>query len=60
MDLIRQIWTESGIYQISGGQISMLAVCLLLLYLGIVKKFEPLFWLRSGSAAFSAISLAPA
>jgi len=48
MDLIRQIWTESGIYQISGGQISMLAVCLLLLYLGIVKKFEPLLLVTIG------------
>ncbi len=48
MDLIRQIWTESGIYQISGGQIAMLVVCLLLLYLGIVKKFEPLLLVTIG------------
>ena len=48
MDLIQQIWTESGIYQISGGQIAMLAVCLLLLYLGIVKKFEPLLLVTIG------------
>lgn len=48
MDLIDQIWTGSGIYQISGGQIAMLAVCLLLLYLGIVKKFEPLLLVTIG------------
>ncbi len=48
MDLINQIWTGSGIYQISGGQIAMLAVCLLLLYLGIVKKFEPLLLVTIG------------
>ena len=48
MDLIRQIWTESGIYQISGSQIAMLVVCLLLLYLGIVKKFEPLLLVTIG------------
>lgn len=48
MDLIRQIWIESGIYQISGGQVAMLAVCLLLLYLGIVKKFEPLLLVTIG------------
>jgi oxaloacetate decarboxylase beta subunit len=48
MDLIRQIWTESGIYQISGGQIVMILVCLLLLYLGIVKKFEPLLLVTIG------------
>jgi len=48
MDLIRQIWTESGIYQISSGQVTMIAVCLLLLYLGIVKKFEPLLLVTIG------------
>jgi sodium ion-translocating decarboxylase beta subunit len=48
MDLIRQIWIESGIYQITGGQVAMLAVCLLLLYLGIVKKFEPLLLVTIG------------
>jgi len=48
MDLVRQIWIESGIYQISGGQITMIAVCLLLLYLGIVKKFEPLLLVTIG------------
>ncbi|MCP5091467.1 MAG: sodium ion-translocating decarboxylase subunit beta [Gammaproteobacteria bacterium] len=48
MELIEQIWTGSGIYQINGGQIAMLAVCLLLLYLGIVKKFEPLLLVTIG------------
>ena len=48
MDLIRQIWIESGIYQITGGQIAMIIVCLLLLYLGIVKKFEPLLLVTIG------------
>jgi len=48
MDLIRQIWVESGIYQINGGQIAMIVVCLLLLYLGIVKKFEPLLLVTIG------------
>ena len=48
MDLIRQIWIESGIYQITGGQIAMIIVCLLLLYLGIIKKFEPLLLVTIG------------
>jgi oxaloacetate decarboxylase beta subunit len=48
MELIQQIWTGSGIYQISAGQLSMLVVCLLLLYLGIVKKFEPLLLVTIG------------
>ena len=48
MDLIRQIWIESGIYQIAAGQVAMIVVCLLLLYLGIVKKFEPLLLVTIG------------
>ena len=48
MDLIEQIWTNSGIYQISGGQLAMLGICLVLLYLGIVKKFEPLLLVTIG------------
>ena len=48
MDLIRQIWIESGIYQITPGQVAMIVVCLLLLYLGIAKKFEPLLLVTIG------------
>ncbi len=48
MDLIRQIWVESGLYQITAGQAIMLGICLLLLYLGIVKKFEPLLLVTIG------------
>jgi oxaloacetate decarboxylase beta subunit len=48
MEMIEQIWTGSGLYQISGGQIAMIGVCLGLLYLGIVKKFEPLLLVTIG------------
>lgn len=48
MELVEQIWQGSGLYQITGGQIIMLAICLLLLYLGIVKKFEPLLLVTIG------------
>ena len=48
MDMIEQIWTGSGLYQISGGQLAMIGVCLALLYLGIVKKFEPLLLVTIG------------
>ncbi len=48
MDLIEQIWHGSGLYQITAGQVAMLGVCLLLLYLGIVKKFEPLLLVTIG------------
>jgi oxaloacetate decarboxylase beta subunit len=48
MDLITQIWQESGLYQITRGQVLMLGICLLLLYLGIVRKFEPLLLVTIG------------
>ena len=48
MELIRQIWIESGLYQVTGGQAIMLIVCLTLLYLGIVRKFEPLLLVTIG------------
>jgi oxaloacetate decarboxylase beta subunit len=48
MELILEIWRGSGLYQITGGQAAMLAICLGLLYLGIVKKFEPLLLVTIG------------
>ena len=48
MELIEQIWHGSGLYQITGGQVAMLGICLVLLYLGIVKKFEPLLLVTIG------------
>ena len=48
MDLIQQIWHSSGLYLMTGGQAVMLFICLLLLYLGIVRKFEPLLLVTIG------------
>jgi len=48
MEMIQEIWQGSGLYQITGGQVAMLGICLLLLYLGIVKKFEPLLLVTIG------------
>jgi oxaloacetate decarboxylase beta subunit len=48
MELILEIWHGSGLYQITIGQAVMLAICLGLLYLGIVKKFEPLLLVTIG------------
>jgi oxaloacetate decarboxylase beta subunit len=48
MELILEIWQGSGLYQITIGQVVMLAICLGLLYLGIVKKFEPLLLVTIG------------
>jgi len=48
MEMIEQLWQGSGLYQMSIGQAAMLVICLLLLYLGIVKKFEPLLLVTIG------------
>jgi oxaloacetate decarboxylase beta subunit len=48
MELLQQVWEGSGLYQINAGQVVMLGICLLLLYLGIVKKFEPLLLVTIG------------
>ena len=48
MELVTEIWRGSGLYQITGGQVIMLAICLALLYLGIAKKFEPLLLVTIG------------
>lgn len=48
MELIEKLWLESGLYQLTAGQFIMLLVCLGLLYLGIVRKFEPLLLVTIG------------
>ena len=48
MDLIEQIWQGSGLYQLTLGQFVMICVGLGLLYLGIVRKFEPLLLVTIG------------
>jgi oxaloacetate decarboxylase beta subunit len=46
--MIREIWLDSGLYQITWQQAVMLVICGLLLYLGIVRKFEPLLLVTIG------------
>ena len=48
MDLVTQIWQGSGLYQLTFGQGAMILVGLLLLYLAIVRKFEPLLLVTIG------------
>ena len=48
MELIEQLWTGSGLYQMTGGRLVMIGVGLLLLYLGIARKFEPLLLVTIG------------
>lgn len=48
MELLGELWTASGLYQMTWGQLAMIGVGLLLLYLGIVRKFEPLLLVTIG------------
>ena len=48
MELFEQLWAGSGLAQISYGQAAMIAICLLLLYLAVAKKFEPLLLVTIG------------
>lgn len=45
MEIMLKLWQSTGIYHISAGQLAMIAVCLLLVYLAIRKGFEPLLLL---------------
>ncbi len=48
MDYILQFWEGTGLFIITWKQVLMLGICLLLLYLAIVKKFEPLLLVTIG------------
>jgi len=50
-DLLEKLWLTTGIANFSWGQALMLCVGLLLLYLAIVKKFEPLLLVPMGFGA---------
>jgi len=48
MDKLLELWLASGIYNLGVGQLVMIVVGLLLLYLAINKKFEPLLLVPIG------------
>ena len=48
MDLVLEIWRASGFHQATWGQLAMIGVSGLLLYLAIVRKFEPLLLVTIG------------
>jgi sodium ion-translocating decarboxylase beta subunit len=48
VEMVLQIWQGSGLNQITPGQALMIVVGLLLLYLAIAKKFEPLLLVTIG------------
>ncbi len=51
MNALLGLWQDSGLYQITLGQVFMMAVGLLLLFLAINKKFEPLLLVPIGFGA---------
>ena len=51
MNQLSLLWVNTGLYQMSWGQGLMLVVGILLIYLAIVKKFEPLLLLPIGFGA---------
>jgi sodium ion-translocating decarboxylase beta subunit len=48
LELFEQLWSGSGLAQITVKQTAMLLVSLLLLYLAVAKKFEPLLLVTIG------------
>lgn len=48
MDALLSIWHSSGLYNLTAGQVAMIFVGILLLYLAIYKKFEPLLLVPIG------------
>jgi carboxybiotin decarboxylase len=48
MDQLIELWQSTGIYQIAPNQLLMILVSLVLLYLAIGKKFEPLLLVPIG------------
>lgn len=51
MENLRLLWESTGIYNVTGSQVVMMAVGFLLLYLAIKKGFEPLLLLPIGFGA---------
>ena len=48
MEIFLEIWQATGLYNLSPGQALMMPVCLLLIYLGVSKGFEPLLLVPIG------------
>lgn len=51
MDKLIQLWEATGLYQIQLGQVFMILIGMLLLYLAIKKNFEPLLLVPIGFGA---------
>lgn len=48
LNSFQTLWSTSGLANFTWGQVVMIAVCLVILWLGIVKQFEPLLLIPIG------------
>lgn len=48
MEVFHKLYLSTGLYNFTAGQALMIPVCLLILWLGIAKKFEPLLLIPIG------------
>jgi oxaloacetate decarboxylase beta subunit len=48
MEKLLKLWHSTGLYHVEVGQLFMIAVCMLLIYLAIKKGFEPLLLIPIG------------
>ena len=48
LNSLQTLWATSGIANFTSGQVIMIVICLALLWLGIVKQFEPLLLIPIG------------
>ncbi|AQT60238.1 sodium ion-translocating decarboxylase subunit beta [Cellvibrio sp. PSBB023] len=48
MDTLLRLWQSTGIYHMQSGQLIMIGICLLLLFLAIRKGFEPMLLVPIG------------
>ena len=48
LNSLQTLWATTGLVNFTGGQVVMIAVCLVILWLGIVKQFEPLLLIPIG------------
>ncbi|ACE84634.1 sodium ion-translocating decarboxylase subunit beta [Cellvibrio japonicus] len=48
MESLLKLWTSTGIYNMQSGQLIMIGICLVLLFLAIRKGFEPLLLVPIG------------
>ena len=51
MEKLLDLWHATGLYNFTGGQVIMIAIGCIFLYLAIAKKFEPLLLVPIGFSA---------